>query len=67
MSIFTIALLRDTGFYASVNESMEEPSFYGKNQGCSFISGSCESKKEFCQIGAVNSCGFYQHGEAFCS
>lgn len=31
MSIFTIALLRDTGFFASVNASMEEPSFYGKN------------------------------------
>ncbi|EGR26882.1 leishmanolysin family protein, putative [Ichthyophthirius multifiliis] len=43
---FTTNLLRDTGFYAEIDESMEEQMFYGKGKGCDFIYGICELKKQ---------------------
>ncbi len=49
-SLFTIALLKDTGYYFEVNDGIfNEPSFYGKNMGCEFILGNCNNfKREFC-------------------
>ncbi|EAR98422.1 leishmanolysin family protein (macronuclear) [Tetrahymena thermophila SB210] len=66
---FTAALLRDTGFYASVNSNMEEKSFYGKDAGCSFIIGSCDDKKrEFCTVGSFEQkCDYYYHGVGQCN
>ncbi|EAR98426.1 leishmanolysin family protein (macronuclear) [Tetrahymena thermophila SB210] len=66
---FTAALLRDTGFYASVNSNMEEKSFYGKDAGCSFITGSCDDKKrEFCTEGSFEQkCDYYYHGVGQCN
>ena len=41
--------MRDTGYYASVNPDLEENSFYGKDEGCSFLTGTCDTnKREFC-------------------
>ena len=37
LSVFTIALLKDTGFYAEVNEGMADNIYWGKNKGCSFL------------------------------
>lgn len=42
MTIFTIALLKDTGYYVSVNSDMIEPSSFGKNKGCGFLMGECD-------------------------
>ncbi|KAL4452842.1 hypothetical protein ABPG74_002407 [Tetrahymena malaccensis] len=66
---FTAALLRDTGFYVSINSKMEEKSFYGKDAGCSFITGACDDKKrEFCPVGSqVQKCDYYYHGIGKCS
>ncbi|EWS73758.1 leishmanolysin family protein (macronuclear) [Tetrahymena thermophila SB210] len=66
---FTAALLRDTGFYASVNSNMEEKSYYGKDAGCSFITGSCDDKKrEFCTVGSFEEkCDYYYHGVGKCN
>jgi hypothetical protein len=42
--------LRDTGYYAEVNGAMEEKTFYGKDEGCSFLYAKCDLKKrEFCE------------------
>ena len=41
LSIFIIALLKDTGFYADVNENLSEPIFWGKNKGCDFVNLAC--------------------------
>ena len=66
-SIFTTALLRDTGFYHSVNTTLEEPTFYGKDEGCGFLLDTCStSKREFCQIGATSTCDYYHHGTSQC-
>ena len=37
ISVFTIALLKDTGFYADVNENIAFPIMWGKSKGCSFV------------------------------
>ncbi|KAL4452845.1 hypothetical protein ABPG74_002410 [Tetrahymena malaccensis] len=65
---FTAALLRDTGFYASVNSNMEEKSFYGKDAGCSFVTGSCDgNKREFCHVGSQEkNCDYYYQGFGQC-
>jgi proprotein convertase subtilisin/kexin type 5 len=45
LSIFTIALLKDTGFYSEVNENYSNPIFWGKNRGCDFLENACQSQK----------------------
>jgi hypothetical protein len=42
LSIFTVSLLRDTGFYAEVNENFSSNIFWGKNKGCDFINNGCK-------------------------
>ncbi|KAL4485601.1 hypothetical protein ABPG73_015393 [Tetrahymena malaccensis] len=46
-----------------------EKSFYGKDAGCSFITGACDDKKrEFCPVGSqVQKCDYYYHGIGKCS
>ncbi|EGR33904.1 leishmanolysin family protein, putative [Ichthyophthirius multifiliis] len=46
-SIFTIAALQDTGFYAEVNENMAGQIFWGKGKGCDFLENVCYSKTEY--------------------
>jgi len=36
ISVLTIALLKDTGFY-EVNENLAFPSTWGKSKGCDFV------------------------------
>lgn len=43
-SIFSAALLKDTGFYADVNENLVTPLFWGKGKGCDFVNNKCKSK-----------------------
>ncbi|EGR27371.1 leishmanolysin family protein, putative [Ichthyophthirius multifiliis] len=47
ISIFTIALLKDTGFYAEVNGNMAGQIFWGKGKGCEFLENVCQSKTEY--------------------
>ncbi|EGR30952.1 leishmanolysin family protein, putative, partial [Ichthyophthirius multifiliis] len=44
---FTIALLKDTGFYEDVNENMATYSFWGYNKGCTFIKEACKSQYQY--------------------
>jgi len=37
LSVFTIALLKDTGFYEDVNENLSFPITWGKSKGCLFV------------------------------
>jgi hypothetical protein len=39
ISRLTLALLEDTGFYASVDTSLSEPSLWGAGKGCLFAQG----------------------------
>ncbi|EGR31787.1 leishmanolysin family protein, putative [Ichthyophthirius multifiliis] len=43
LSIFTIALLKDTGYYAEIDESMINNIQWGKNKGCDFVLRACQS------------------------
>ena len=37
LSIFTVALLKDTGFWDDVNENFSYMLHFGKNKGCDFV------------------------------
>ena len=41
-SQFTVNLLKDTGWYAEVNDDMVSPMIWGKNHGCDFLTATCE-------------------------
>ncbi|EGR26904.1 leishmanolysin family protein, putative [Ichthyophthirius multifiliis] len=47
LSVLTIALLRDTGYYTEVNENMADNLYWGKGKGCSFVIEGCYSKQMF--------------------
>ncbi|EAR99196.2 leishmanolysin family protein (macronuclear) [Tetrahymena thermophila SB210] len=63
---FTAALLRDTGFYSSINSNVLNPLFWGKNKGCEFYNNTCKSYQKFAEfpkdIVGKRSCDFYQTG-----
>jgi hypothetical protein len=42
-SQITLSLLRDTGWFASVDFNIADEMFYGKDKGCDFIEKSCYS------------------------
>ncbi|EGR26907.1 leishmanolysin family protein, putative [Ichthyophthirius multifiliis] len=65
---FTTNLLRDTGFYHQINNSMEENIFYGKGAGCDHIIGKCDlTKREFCDPKKQNGlCDYYNLGPSKC-
>ncbi|KAL4512679.1 hypothetical protein ABPG72_020516 [Tetrahymena utriculariae] len=66
-SKFTTSLLRDTGFYASINSTMEEQIFYGKDAGCSFVNRTCDSqKREYCKA-EVSQCDYYYFNSGICN
>ncbi len=46
LSVFTIALLKDTGYYTEVNDNMSEDLFWGKGKGCEFVTNACFSKSQ---------------------
>ncbi len=46
-SIFTIALLKDTGYYTDVNSNFSDDIYWGKNKGCDFLVNLCNSNTKF--------------------
>lgn len=49
LTIFDVAALKDTNWYADVNMDMVVPSYWGKGKGCDFVLGSsCNYFPEFC-------------------
>ncbi|EGR26905.1 leishmanolysin family protein, putative [Ichthyophthirius multifiliis] len=67
-SSFTANLLRDTGYYAEINASMEEQMFYGKGKGCEYVMHKCDTAfREYCNPQTdVGLCDFYHHGFSNC-
>ncbi|EGR30430.1 leishmanolysin family protein, putative [Ichthyophthirius multifiliis] len=47
LSVLTIALLRDTGYYTEVNENMADNLYWGKGKGCQFVILGCHSGLKF--------------------
>jgi hypothetical protein len=39
-SIFDIAALKDTNWYEFIDETLVDPTYWGKNKGCDFLTGS---------------------------
>ncbi len=37
MTVFTLSLLKDTGYYTDVNMNYAEQIFWGKGKGCEFL------------------------------
>lgn len=68
-SKLTTALLRDTGYYTSVNTALEEPVMFGKGKGCNFVTGSCSTAagSEFCVAGAAQVCDDNAYAVGYCS
>ncbi|EGR31674.1 leishmanolysin family protein, putative, partial [Ichthyophthirius multifiliis] len=65
LSIFTIALLKDTGFYPEVNENMADNIFWGKGKGCDFLENACQSAIEYPEFPKLNvqkQCTFQYEG-----
>jgi hypothetical protein len=66
-SEFTIALLKDTGWYTSVSAAMAEPIFFGKGKGCDFVQQACSRTpldSEFTAAAGVSGCDFIFQGRA---
>ena len=73
ISEFTLAFLEGTGWY-TVNYSMAEPFFWGKNQGCNFVNGPCVDKTtkkakfdEFCSPLTSKGCTFHGRAGGYCA
>jgi hypothetical protein len=66
---FSLALLEGSGWYLP-DYSYAEPYFYGKGQGCGFVTGKCSSSSsqfdEFC-VGTTRGCAPHGRGGGKCS
>ncbi|EGR33972.1 leishmanolysin family protein, putative, partial [Ichthyophthirius multifiliis] len=65
---FTANLLRDTGFYYEIKESMVEKISYGQGAGCQHVTGVCDSaKREYCNPqNDQGLCDYYHLGSSDC-
>ncbi|EGR28385.1 leishmanolysin family protein, putative [Ichthyophthirius multifiliis] len=64
-SIFTIAALKDTGFYPEINDNMADQIFWGKGKGCDFFEKGCYSNTKFPEFSYVSDgeyCSFEYEG-----
>ncbi|EGR26987.1 leishmanolysin family protein, putative [Ichthyophthirius multifiliis] len=64
-SIFTIALLKDTGYYQEVNQNLSSELQWGKGKGCEFLTQVCYSQYSFPEFSTENQkyiCTFDRHG-----
>jgi hypothetical protein len=66
---FSLAMLEGSGWYIP-DYSYAEPFFYGKGEGCAFISGTCSSSSakfdEYC-VGTSRGCAPHGRGGGKCS
>jgi hypothetical protein len=72
ISEFTLAVLEGSGWY-TVNYNMTEPLFWGKNEGCGFMTTPCLNPTtkqanfvEFCSTIASKGCSFTGRSQAYC-
>ena len=50
VSTFTIGLLKDTGFWGDIRESMGEEIYWGRNKGCEFFENLCAAEVKFAEF-----------------
>ncbi|EGR27277.1 leishmanolysin family protein, putative [Ichthyophthirius multifiliis] len=65
LSIFTVSLLRDTGFFAEINENFASNIYWGKNKGCDYVNNACKGiyrYQEFVDGNTVKTCTFEYQG-----
>lgn len=67
-SEFTLALLESTGWYVPDYDGYADPFYWGKGQGCGFLTGKCSSSSysEFCSSSA-RSCVVTGRGGGSCA
>lgn len=62
---FTVALFEVSTWYPNVSRKFIEPTFWGKNQGCSFYQKQCNFS-EYCERESQISCTFNGEGSGLC-
>jgi hypothetical protein len=63
----TLALLRDTNFYAEVDDSFVDTVYYGSGRGCAFARGDEAEFRDSCEKeGGLKSCDYYGGWEREC-
>ncbi|KAL4453893.1 hypothetical protein ABPG74_003776 [Tetrahymena malaccensis] len=65
LTFFTIALLKDTGYWDDVNENVTDPIYWGRGKGCDFFEKACSSStqyEEFATPGQL-ACSFWGDGQ----
>jgi len=65
ISQFTLALLEGSGWY-KVNYDMADAYFWGKGEGCGFMSSTSSKYKEFCS-GSADGCTFHGAAGGYCA
>ena len=63
--MFTVALLRDTGFYQDINENFANSIYWGRNRGCDFFTNACKgvyTYPEFVKDNTIKSCSYENEG-----
>ncbi|EGR31372.1 leishmanolysin family protein, putative [Ichthyophthirius multifiliis] len=66
LSVLTASLLKDTGFYADINENFVSNIYWGRNRGCDFINNACRGINkyiEFVDSSVIKSCTFEFMGQ----
>ena len=41
LSVFTVSILKDTGYWNDLNENLANNIYWGKNKGCDFVNLAC--------------------------
>ncbi|KAL4453891.1 hypothetical protein ABPG74_003774 [Tetrahymena malaccensis] len=65
LTFFTVALLKDTGYWDDVNESLTDPIYWGKGKGCDFFLNACQSASQYEEFVPANqaACSFWDDGQ----
>jgi hypothetical protein len=62
ITLFTLTMMEDTGFYIA-NYSLAMPMYWGRNQGCDFVSSRCEIRRHDHSVDVTNN--IHRHGNVF--
>ncbi|KAL4453892.1 hypothetical protein ABPG74_003775 [Tetrahymena malaccensis] len=65
LTFFTVALLKDTGYWDDVNENLTDPIYWGRGKGCDFFENACQSTTQFEEFATPGQqgCSFWGDGQ----
>ncbi|EAR96681.1 leishmanolysin family protein (macronuclear) [Tetrahymena thermophila SB210] len=65
LTVFTVAVLKDTGYWDDVNENLSDPIYWGRNKGCDFFQNACQSSTQYEEFATANQkgCSFWGDGQ----